>query len=63
MEINPEFSLEMQMSRLRLSCFRHNIKRHHSLEKSIMLGKAKEERENRTTSSKKMNASVEDLKY
>ena len=37
--INPEYSLERLMLKLKLQCFGHLIKRANSLEKTLMLGK------------------------
>ena len=39
-EINPEYSLEGLMLKLKLQYFGHLIQRAHSLEKTLMLGKA-----------------------
>ena len=38
-EINPEYSLEGQMLKLKLQYFGHQIQRTDSLEKTLMLGK------------------------
>ena len=38
-EINPEYSLEGLMLKLRLQCFDHLMRRADSLEKTLMLGK------------------------
>ena len=38
-EINPEYSLERLMLKLKLQCFGHLIQRTDSLEKTLMLGK------------------------
>ena len=38
-EINPEYSLEGMMLKLKLQCFGHLIRTDNSLEKSLMLGK------------------------
>ena len=38
-EINPEYSLEGLMSKLKLQYFGHRIQRDDSLEKTLMLGK------------------------
>ena len=38
-EINPEYSLEGLMLKLKLQCFGHLIGRAESLEKTLMLGK------------------------
>ena len=38
-EINPEYSLELLMLKLKLQCFGHLIRRTDSLEKTLMLGK------------------------
>ena len=38
-EINPEYSLEGQMLKLKLQCFGHLMQRTDSLEKTLMLGK------------------------
>ena len=38
-EINPEYSLEGLMLKLKLQCFGHLIRRTDSLEKTLMLGK------------------------
>ena len=40
-EINPEYSLEGLMLKLRLQCFDHLIRTADSLEKTLMLGKIK----------------------
>ena len=39
MEINPEYSLEGLMLKLKLQCFGHLMGRANSLEKTLMLGK------------------------
>ena len=39
-EVNPEYSLEGLILRLKLKYFGHLIQRAHSLEKTLMLGKA-----------------------
>jgi len=38
-EINPEYSLEGMMLKLKLRYFRHLMQRANSLEKTLMLGK------------------------
>ena len=38
-EINPEYSLEELMLKLKLQCFGHLMSTNNSLEKSLMLGK------------------------
>ena len=38
-DINPEYSLERLMLKLKLQYFGHQIKRADSLEKTVMLGK------------------------
>ena len=38
-EINPEYSLEGQMLKLKLQYFGHLMRRANSLEKTLMLGK------------------------
>jgi len=38
-EINPEYSLEGLMLKLKLQCFGHLMRRIDSLEKTLMLGK------------------------
>ena len=38
-EINPKYSLERLMLKLKLQCFGHLIQRENSLEKTLMLGK------------------------
>ena len=38
-EINPEYSLEGMMLKLKLQCFGHLMRRTDSLEKTLMLGK------------------------
>ena len=40
-EINPEYSLERLMLKLKLQYFGHLMRRAHSLEKTLMLGKIK----------------------
>ena len=40
-EINPEYSLEGLMMKLKLQCFGHLMQRANSLEKTLMLGKIK----------------------
>ena len=44
-EINPEYSLEGLMLKLKLQYFDHLIRRDHSLEKTLMLGKIEGRRE------------------
>ena len=39
MEVNPEYSLEVLMLKLKLQSFGHLIQRADSLEKTLMLGK------------------------
>ena len=46
-EINPEYSLERLMLKLKLQCFGHLIQRTDSLEKTLMLGKIEGDRDNR----------------
>ena len=43
-EINPEYSLEGLMLKLRLQYFGHLMKRANSLEKTLMLGKTEDRR-------------------
>ena len=43
-EINPEYSLERLMLKLKLQCFGHLMRRADSLEKTLMLGKIEGER-------------------
>ena len=43
-EINPEYSLERLMLRLKLQCFGHMMRRADSLEKTLMLGKIEDRR-------------------
>ena len=43
-EINPEYSLEGLMLKLRLQYFGHLMKRANSLEKTLMLGKTEDKR-------------------
>ena len=43
-EINPEYSLEGLMLKLKLQYFGHLMRRTHSLEKTLMLGKIKGKR-------------------
>ena len=38
-EINPEYSLERLMLKLKLQCFAHLMRRTDSLEKTLMLGR------------------------
>ena len=40
-EINPEYSLEGLMMKLKLQCFDHLLQRADSLEKTLMLGRIK----------------------
>ena len=47
-EINPEYSLEGLMLKLKLQYFGHLIKRADSLEKTLMLGKVEGTRRRRT---------------
>ena len=42
-EINPEYSLEGLMLKLKLRCFGHLMRRADSLKKTLMLGKTEEE--------------------
>ena len=43
-EINPEYSLEGLVLKLKLQYFGHLIRRAHSLEKTLMLGKTEGKR-------------------
>ena len=43
-EINPEYSLEGLMSKLKLHYFGHMIRKAYSLEKTLMLGKIESRR-------------------
>ena len=43
-EINPEYSLEGLMLKLKLQYFGHLMRRVNSLEKTLMLGKIKDKR-------------------
>ena len=43
-EINPEYSLEGLMLKLKLQCFGHLMRRDDSLEKTLMLGKTEGQR-------------------
>ena len=43
-EINPEYSLEGLMLKLKLQCFGHLMQRTDSLEKTLMLGKIEDRR-------------------
>ena len=44
MEINPEYSLEGLMLKLKLQYFGHLMKRNNSLEKNLMLGEIEAKR-------------------
>ena len=44
-EINPEYSLEGPMPKLKLQCFGHVVQIADSLEETLMLGKIEAERE------------------
>ena len=44
-EINPEYSLEGPMPKLKLQCFGHVVQIADSLEETLMLGKTEAERE------------------
>ena len=46
-EIHPEYSLEGQMLKLKLQYFGHLMRRAHSLEKTLMLGKIEGRRRRR----------------
>jgi len=46
-EINPEHSLERIMLKLKFQYFNHLVRRHDSLEKTLMLGKAEGKRRRR----------------
>ena len=48
-EINPEYSLEGLMMKLKLQYFGHLIRRVDSLEKTLMLGKIEGKRKKRAT--------------
>jgi len=48
-KINPEYSLEGLMLRLKLQYFGHLMQRGDSLEKTLMLGKIEGRRRNETT--------------
>ena len=43
-EINPEYSLEELMLKLKLKYFSHLMRRAHSLGKTLMLGKTEDKR-------------------
>ena len=43
-EVNPEYSLEGLMMKLKLPCFGHLIQRADSLEKTLMLGTIEDKR-------------------
>ena len=43
-EINPEYSLEGLMLKLKLHCFSHFMQRANSLEKTLMLGRIEDKR-------------------
>ena len=43
-EINPEYSLEGLMLKLKLQYFGHQMQRSYSLEKTLMLGKTESKR-------------------
>ena len=47
-EINPEYSLEGLMLKLKLQYFRHLMQRADSLEKTLMLGKTEQEEKGMT---------------
>ena len=46
-EINPEYSLEGLMLKLKLQCFGHLMRRANSLEKTLMVGKIEAKRRGR----------------
>ena len=46
-EVNPEYSLEGLMLKLKLQCFGHLMQRSDSLEKTLMLGKTESRRRGR----------------
>ena len=46
-EINPEYSLEGLMLKLKFQYFNHLVRRHDSLEKTLMLGKVEGKRRRR----------------
>ena len=48
-EINPEYSLEGLMLKLKLQSFGHLMQRANSLEKTLILGKTEEQKEKRET--------------
>ena len=48
-QIKPEMSLEARMTKLKLSYFGHIMRRHDSLEKTIMLRKSRGQQEERPT--------------
>ena len=43
-EVNPEYSLEGLMLKLKLQCFGHLMRKADSLEKTLMLGKIEDKR-------------------
>lgn len=47
-QIKPKLSLEANIMKLRLSCFRHTIRRQDSLVKTTMLGRVRGRRKRRT---------------
>ena len=46
-EINPEYSLERMLLKLKFQYFNHLVRRHDSLEKTLMLGKVEGKRRRR----------------
>ena len=46
-EINPEYSLEGLILKLKLQCFGHLMRRANSLEKTLMVGKIEAKRRGR----------------
>ena len=46
-EINPEYSLERMLLKLKFQYFNHLVRRHDSLEKTLMLGRVEGKRRRR----------------
>ena len=60
-EINPEYSLEGPMLKLKLQNFDHLIQRTNSLEKTLMLGKMKGRRRRGQQRMRRLNGSTDSM--
>ena len=60
-EINPEYSLERLLSKMKLQCFGHLMGRVSSLEKTLMLEKIEDRRKNGRQRIRRLNDITESM--